>query len=552
LRAFYLFFIFLQYFFALRGIYERCFMENELIFFKSELGRIFPDMPSEEIHKSAMVMINRRWKKDAGEWKLRPGVVASISQEEYFKLEVKRFSMPNKPDFSKQQAKACADFGGYPYSFRLNGSIEMIDEAEAPSQLEYVRSGKTDFKNARPNDYILLKSVLCTSLPFVNANGDAFDPEDLKEAIDSGQLDRYQPAILDWRHDFQVYGTTIGAELVDQNVEVDGFGKQSVKQIVVYSIFHSWLFPDKASKLRKWSKKGILTFSMACGAEEIDWVNNGSVRVLKKPHFVANSIIPPDSDPADENATLIKLAKKEEKDIPIMYSSHTQLPEGVVCAWHVENKTVNNAGEDMNIQEQLDALQLELTQAKKDNEKLVKANAELEKTEAAKKIDELTKASEILNTKIEEMTVASEKFEADMSAKQTELDAATAALKEANEQLKELRSTEVDRINEERKAKIAEVVGEDEGKIDFWFSKYQATVSEDGQIVDPKEDFEATMANIPTVPEKELTEEEKAAKAKAEAENVDKSDKTKRSEAEVVIATKKAKEEKGILGDVMA
>jgi len=527
-------------------------MENELTYFKAELKVMYPDLSDANLHASAMTMIKRRWRKEKDGWKMRGGMVSQITKEEYFKLEIKRPSMPNKPDFSKQQETACADFKGYPYSFRLHGTMEMIDEAQVPSQLEYIKSGKSDFKNARPNDYLLLKSVLCTSLPFVNANGDAFDPADLKEAVESGQLDRYQPAIVDWRHDFQVYGTTIGAEIVDKKVEVEGFGKQEVKQIIVYSIFHSWLFPDKAEKLRKWAEKGILTFSMACGAESIEWKSEDMVRVLKKPHFVANSIIPPDSDPADENATLIKMANKQEEDIPVVYSNYAQIPEGVTCAWYNEqNESVNNTGEDMDYKEQYDALQLKLVEVEKANEILVKANADLEKTEAAKKIEELTKSIEALELKVEEMTKASEKFEADMSAKQTELDTATTALTEANEQLKELRSVEVERINEERKAEIAKVIGDDEEKIEFWLSKYQATISDEGKIVDPKEDFEATMAAIPVAPEKELTAEEKEAKAKAEAENVKKSEKTKRSEEEVVVATKKA-EEKGILSNVMA
>lgn len=527
-------------------------MENELAYFKAELKTKYPDMSDAEIHEIAMSMINRRWKKHSDGWKLRGGLVAQIKKEDYFELEIKRSSMPKKPDFSKQQETACADFKGYPYSFRLHGTMEMIDEAQVPSQLEYIKSGKSDFKNARPGDYTLLKSILCTSLPFVNANGDAFDPSDIVEAVESGQLDRYQPAIVDWRHDFQVYGATIGAEVVDKKVEVEGFGKQDVKQIIVYSIFHSWLFPDKADKLRKWAQKGILSFSMACGAESIEYKNNGLVRILQKPHFVANSIIPPDSDPADENATLLKLANKQEKDIPVVYSNYAQIPEGITCAWYNEqNESVNNTGDNMDYKEQFEALQAKMIELQKANDELAKANAELEKTEAAKKIDELTKSIETLQTKVDEMVEASKTFEADMSAKQAELDTATKALAEANEQLKELRSGEVDRINEGRKAKIAEVVGEDEDKIKFWLEKYQATVSDDGEIVDPKEDFEATMANIPVAPEKELTDEEKEAKAKAEAENVKKSEKTKRSEKEVVVATKKA-DEPTILSDVMA
>ena len=527
-------------------------MENELTYFKAELKTMYPDLSDTDIRASAMTMIKRRWKKSKDGWSLRGGMVAQLTKEDYFKLEIKRPSMPNKPDFSKQQEMACADFKGYPYSFRLHGTMEMIDEAQVPSQLEYIKSGKSDFKNARPNDYILLKSVLCTSLPFVNANGDAFDPADMIEAVESGQLDRYQPAIVDWRHDFQVYGATIGAEVVDKKVEVEGFGKQSVKQIIVYSIFHSWLFPDKAEKLRKWAQKGILSFSMACGAESIEWKSNNMVRVLQKPHFVANSIIPPDSDPADENATLLKIANKQEEDIPVVYSNYAQMPEGVTCAWYNEqNESVNNAGEDMDYKEQYEALQLKLAEVEKANEKLAKANSELEKTEAAKKIEELTKSIETLKKEVETLKTASEKFEADMTAKQSELDTATKALTEANEQLKALRSVEVDRINDERKAEIAKVVGDDEEKVDFWLNKYQATISEEGTIVDPKEDFEATMANIPVMPEKELTDEEKEAKAKVEAENVKKSEKTKRSEKEVVVATKKA-EDKDILSDVMA
>jgi hypothetical protein len=529
-------------------------MEQELAYFKERLSEN-SDLSSEEIHNIAMKMINKRWKNVDNVWKPRPGIVAELSKEDYFNLEIKRPSMPNKPDFSVQQERAVADFRGYEHSFSLIGNMEIIDEAQVPSQLEYIKSGKSDFKNARPSDYVLLKSVLCTSLPFVNANGDAFDADDLVEAVNSGQLDRYQPAIIDWRHDFQVYGTTIGAEIVDTKVEVEGFGKHNVKQVIVYSVFHAWLFPDRAEKLRKWAKKGILTFSMACGAEAVDWRNNGAVRVLKKPHFVANSIIPPDSEPADQNAQLIKIAQKE-KDIPVVYANYAQIPEGVACAWYVNNEeSVINTGEDMDYAKQIEELQKQVEDLTKANEDLIKKNQELEKTEAAKKIEELTKSIEDLSKKVEELEKASENHEADMSAKQTDLDAANEALNKANEQLKELRSKEVDRINEERKDAIAKVVGDDEEKVEFWFDKYQASVTDEGEIVDPKDEFEAVMANIPTVPEKELTDEEKAALEKEKAEKAKEpkeSEKTKRSKENLNVATKTSNEEEGLLDDVMS
>jgi len=96
-----------------------------------------------------------------------------------------------------------------------------------------------------------MKSVLCTSLPFVNANGDAFESDDLVEAVESGQMDKLQPAIVDWRHDFQSCGNTIHAEVNDKMLEIEGFGKNKVKQITVYSVFYAWLNTYKAKKIRE-------------------------------------------------------------------------------------------------------------------------------------------------------------------------------------------------------------------------------------------------------------------------------------------------------------
>lgn len=499
----------------------------------------FPDLKDGEIRKASMKIIKLRWKKQDNEWHARSGLAAQMPIGDFYNLQKIRPDLPEKPDLSSQEHYAVAAFKRFPHQFSLVGNVEIVEEVSLPSLSSIVRGESAPtLKNDKPNDYVLMKSTLCTSLPFVNANGDAFEADDLVEAVESGQMDKLQPAIVDWRHDFQSCGNTIGAEVKDKMLEIEGFGKNKVKQITVYSVFYAWLNTYKAKKIRDWAKKDVLTFSMACGAESTEYLNGGAVRVLQKPHFVANSIIPPDLDPADENATLLEMAGKE-KGIPVVYASYNEYPqtvkENLSLAWaddKIENSDKENKiGVDMDKINELESTIAELKDKIKG----------YEQSEDIKKVTELEGKLEAANDDLASAQGERESLEDELTVAKEEVKTTKEELVAAKDEIKEMRKKEVDAINDSRKEKLAEVFGEDTDKIDHWFAQCEAKLDDDGKVINDEESFKAMLANFPEVPEVELTEEEKAeeervAAEEAAAKNVDESGKVKRSK-KVTVAT---------------
>ena len=530
-------------------------MNEELEYFENELLKIRPDKNKKDIHRDAMSIAKHRWVKYGEEWVLRNNTISSgLSKEAFFQLMIKRPELPDKPDFTEQQNRAVANIKKYPHNFSLVGSLEIVEEVSNPAFFEYFNEGtkkdSSKIKNQKPNDYVLMKSVLCTSLPFVNANGDAFRDTDLVGAVESGQLDKLQPAIVDWGHDFQMYGSTVGAEVVETEIEISGLGKNKVKQIHVYSVFHAWLNPQKAGKIRKWASKGILAFSMACGAEKATYLNGGSVRVLEKPHFVANSIIPPDGDPADDSARLLEIAGKKNEEIPIIYSTYSEVPKNLVCAWYKpgDNKQPeNNTGEDMDLAKKIEELEATILS-------LTEENGNLKKSEAAKKIITLEVELEALKAEKDALDTSLEEAKTSLTIAEKEKQDTVDALGVANGKLKELRSGEVERINEARKAEIQKIVGDDEGKVSFWFEKYKASVSEDGEIVDPEDEFKQAMEAMPakegSVDDETSTDDNTT--ANDNTDDVASSDKVDRSKNNPPIATASSDDDKKLFKNSIA
>ena len=86
---------------------------------------------------------------------------------------------------------------------------------------------------------------------------------------------------------------------------------------------------------------------------------------------------------------------------------------------------------------------------------------------------------------------------------------------ELTETIKELREGEVERINQERKEKIASLdLTEDQQE--YWAGKYTVALNESGEIVSDQEEFDSFLANMKV--KEELEEEESV-----ESELVDKS-----------------------------
>lgn len=530
----------------------------------------FPDRKDENIRKASMKLIKLRWKKKDNDWHARSGLAAEMPIKDFYNLQKMRPELPEKPDLSVQEDFAKAAFKRHPHQFSLVGNIEIVEEVRFPSLSSVVRGESAPtLKNDKPNDYVLMKSTLCTSLPFVNHNGDAFEADDLVEAVESGQMDKLQPAIVDWRHDFQSCGNTMHAEIVEKNLEIEGFGKNKVKQITVYSVFYAWLNPYKAKKIRDWAKKDVLTFSMACGAEGEEYLNGGAVRVLQKPHFVANSIIPPDLDPADENATLTEMAGKDEdgkdKKIPIVYAGYNEYPqdvrENLTLAW-AENKIVspdegNKIGVDM---DEIKKLEDQIAAYKVKLEKYEQSESAKEVASLKKEIEKLTAELETANGKVEDAEGELDSVQGERDGFENELTSLKSESTVLKDQIKDMRKKEVDDINESRKAKLVEIFGEDTDKVNYWFAQCEATLDDDGKVIDSEEAFNTILANFPEVPEVELSEEEKAAAKKAadkkaadELEDIEESEKVLRSKKAKITAAKVVDDDKSVraLGKTM-
>lgn len=367
-------------------------------------------------------------------------------------------------------AKAYKDrYDRFEYKVELEATASVVDATK--NEEEYlVLAEKFNLKNKKPEDFIVLKSVLCTSLPYVNKNGHAFKASDLSAAVDSGQLGNIQPAIIDWRHNFVPMGNTFAAEIIQTEVAVGGMDTvQKVSQIIVYSVFYSWLFPYEGEKIRSWADKGILKFSMAAGADDVEIIN-GSTRVLVNPQFMANSIIPPDGEPADENAGLIALAKKNKS-----------------------NKLTANKNEDAKMDEKILKLTEDvkaLTAKLKEKEGVI---AKFEASESAKEKKAIEAKLEKLTADLEEAKKETAEKVEELKTAKSELDELKTKHEDALKMVKEVRQAEVEKINSERKEALSAVI-EDEKEVEYQMASLSASLSEDIEVVDNKEKYEHFIA----------------------------------------------------------
>lgn len=468
-------------------------MNAELEYFISKLSEDFPLARKQYIGDFANHMIKRRFKKVGDEFIYRDSVASNLSKEDFYKIMSKGFQSKGS-DIKKL-------FESYEYvAFITSEHTEIVDPSEIEFLGSYVAENKK-LENKRPKDYIVLKSVLCTSLPYYNKNYDAFEEADLIDAIDAGQLSNLQPGMVDWNHDFQARGNTVHAEIVSGKSMVPGFDEpQDVKQIIVYSVFYSWRFPEEANKVREWADKGILTFSMACGAESVEYKKIDSnddyfsIRILKRPRFFANSIITPEKTQADENAVNLEIANKNE-------------------------------GEDMKeLELKIAELEQQLEVA---NKNLSDALAKLEDPSYTQTISE----NESLKSQIAELQskiADSDAVIAELKEKVLALDAENLILNNSvsayeSERISEL-STRVEEINEARKIELVELIGDG---ADQWLEEYKAELI-DNIFVDHKEKYDKFVALL-------------KAKTPAGTVNQDSEDSSLISISDGVMATKSGK-----------
>jgi len=164
-----------------------------------------------------------------------------------------------------------------------------------------------------------------------------------------------------------------------------------------------------------------------------------------------------------------------------------------------KNQTIvisNKIGEDMELEKKLKELE----------DKLAAAEAKIKDYES----QEVQKTIEAQKAEIEELTNKLSNSDSEISALNEKLEKANEVQKgleekvnSLNEQIEaqkeyvvEARRKEVENINEKRKEKINAMKLADEKK-EFWIKKFEASLNEDGEIVDPNKGlYEDFVANI--------------------------------------------------------
>ncbi len=127
----------------------------------------------------------------------------------------------------------------------------------------------------------------------VNKNRYRFLAEDLKEVVDEGLFGAPYFGMLDYNHDFQLYGVWYSAKYAyDPVAGADG--------ILAEGVLFAWRFESLADKmLAEQVRNGSIAVSMGCHPQFIEFSEDdrGEFIDLRKPVFVTTSVL--DIDPAD-------------------------------------------------------------------------------------------------------------------------------------------------------------------------------------------------------------------------------------------------------------
>lgn len=279
-------------------------------------------------------------------------------------------------------------------------------------------------KDVAARDYIYFTNwVVHAGKP--NKNRDMWLEDDIREAINAGQLNSSKPSIIDINH--QVYpamGVTIDA-YVTQDEVADAPG------IVATSALFAWgPYKNFATYAVELAKKGELMFSVMCDPEyaecsvcagmfkqESQYCEHlmhkeqyNAVRIVRHPKFYANSIIIPPNTPADVFARPLVLA-------------------GVISEDKINDVLVEGSIEmDPKVKEKLDELEAKVVSLSAEKEDLVKAS-KVAKDEYEAKVKELETSKTELSNKVAELQGVVE-------AKTNELTTVSAELEKANQNIK--------------------------------------------------------------------------------------------------------------------
>jgi len=516
-------------------------LNEEFEFYLSKIKDDNAGISNKAAIKKTWAIINKRYHKKGDVWEAANSIAGEISKEDFYNLY--SADMDSAPDLTEQAKEARKRFESYPEKFFIESAGEIVSEFDNAAMLDKAEG----MKNSNPENFVLIKSVLCTSYPYVNANGAAFKPEDLKEAVDEGQLGPGRPAILDWVHDFVPYGTTTKAEIEKVKIPIDmGNGdteEQEVSQIVVYSVFWAWLFEEKAAAIRQWYKDKKLGFSMACGAKSREWVEeeNRYFYFVRKPEFLANSIITPKHNPADKNAL--------PKDMAVDVSGVTQL-----SAFVKDNQYKRNTGDDFDMNE-LEKAKARITELES---KLSDAMAKIADFEAKIKgnavedlqtqLDEANSKFEALQAEYDELSAKVHDSEEELVSLKAELEGSKEKYDKVVAQLVESRKDEAKRINDERREEIASIGNLTDENVDYWASKWTVEVSEDGSLETKADDYAEWFSNMPKAKEDDKPVDEESSDDDADEDedpkDVDKSAMVKATEESGEVVTKENQENK--------
>lgn len=164
---------------------------------------------------------------------------------------------------------------------------------------------------------------------YPNRNRDMFVAEDLKAVVDGGLFAPPYMGMVDYNHDFNLYGSWFKARY-EYDPVAEAYG------ILAEGAIFAWRFPELADRmLAMQSRLGHIDVSMACMPGDVDFAEDelGTYAILRSPTFFTTSVL--DVDPADasaralgtEDVTQTTLEREQELMLASAQSDNFELTE---------------------------------------------------------------------------------------------------------------------------------------------------------------------------------------------------------------------------------
>lgn len=242
-----------------------------------------------------------------------------------------------------------------------------------------------------------------------NRNRDAFTEGDLKAAVEGGMFAAPYFGMVDYNHDFNLYGVWYSAKYA-YDPTAEAFG------IIAEGAIFAWRYEELADKmLAMQSRLGHIDVSMACLPTDVEFAEDeaGTYAILRNPVFFTTSVL--DVDPADVNARGLGTENTE------------QSPEE-----RERELTLSSLSSDLNVEFAHSNTNLEEDM---DHEKLIEAFREVVAEENREKLQPLVEAA----TRLPEVEAELEETKAALATANTAFEMLNSELTETKSALEETR-----------------------------------------------------------------------------------------------------------------